>query len=336
MFRYLILLVCMGFSVPLLAQSGKKGQAIEAESPTYSSLNIDAVAIKLLVGDAELQDPVNVAVAIYQVSDSGETLMTMVNCPNGVLSTRLPINRNYRTQISAPRYYDTTFVLNLTQIDKYDKTLQIPLRPDKLDLEVRMMDLDSDKYVVLEGVMRNFNRDENIWLYPEDAIDGSYFIKVREDDEYELEVKGSEGYVFYTDNRIVPKRGGENKMEVKVIKTLRPNTKIPLYNVNFSFGSSQLNEQSISELDRVLVLLEKYPNAHLKVTAHTDSVGSKEKNMALSQQRADNVRDYLVSGGFPKEQMISQGYGSSQPIASNTSPEGRAINRRFEIIIISI
>ena len=71
----------------------------------------------------------------------------------------------------------------------------------------------------------------------------------------------------------------------------------------------------------------------VQVDGHTDSVGSDEDNMRLSQGRADSVRSYLVTQGVPSARIKAVGRGESMPIADNKSPEGRANNRRVEIIV---
>jgi outer membrane protein OmpA-like peptidoglycan-associated protein len=72
---------------------------------------------------------------------------------------------------------------------------------------------------------------------------------------------------------------------------------------------------------------------NLIVEGHTDSQGSESYNQDLSQRRADAVRDYLVQKGYPADHIQARGKGEGSPIADNASPEGRANNRRVEIVI---
>ncbi len=69
------------------------------------------------------------------------------------------------------------------------------------------------------------------------------------------------------------------------------------------------------------------------IEGHTDSVGSEETNQRLSKERAEAVRDYLISQGVSAEQLSAVGKGESEPIATNDTPEGRANNRRVELVI---
>jgi outer membrane protein OmpA-like peptidoglycan-associated protein len=87
------------------------------------------------------------------------------------------------------------------------------------------------------------------------------------------------------------------------------------------------------KLDQVNKALLAIRARNLIVEGHTDSQGSEAYNQGLSQRRADAVRDYLVQGGYPADHIQSRGQGESSPIAKNASAEGRANNRRVEIVI---
>ncbi|HHB12864.1 MAG TPA: OmpA family protein, partial [Chromatiales bacterium] len=86
-------------------------------------------------------------------------------------------------------------------------------------------------------------------------------------------------------------------------------------------------------LDSVAVVLKKYKDTRLRVVGHTDSTGSARYNQLLSQQRAQAVADVLIRDGVPATRITVIGRGENDPIASNATPEGRAQNRRVEILI---
>jgi OOP family OmpA-OmpF porin len=77
--------------------------------------------------------------------------------------------------------------------------------------------------------------------------------------------------------------------------------------------------------------LKDHPDVRVEVAGHTDSSGSDKHNQALSQWRAESVRDYLVRMGVPATQIQARGYGESQPVAENTTAPGKARNRRVEL-----
>jgi outer membrane protein OmpA-like peptidoglycan-associated protein len=104
--------------------------------------------------------------------------------------------------------------------------------------------------------------------------------------------------------------------------------------VLFASGQTQLlaiAEKTLSDVAKVLKELE--PGSTVNIVGYTDSVGSNDNNLRLSEQRAQSVRAYLVSQGVDSSKLLAVGRGEDQPIASNDTPEGRANNRRVELII---
>lgn len=107
-----------------------------------------------------------------------------------------------------------------------------------------------------------------------------------------------------------------------------------LNNIFFEFGKAELRPESDAELDRLVEFLRSSPSTELEVAGHTDNVGSAQKNLILSEQRAKSVLNYLLSKGIDTKQLRSAGYGMTKPVASNTSEEGRQQNRRVEFTIL--
>ena len=103
--------------------------------------------------------------------------------------------------------------------------------------------------------------------------------------------------------------------------------------VLFRSAESTLLSSAKVKLDQVANALLAVRARNLIVEGHTDSQGSESYNQGLSQRRADAVRDYLVQRGYPADRIQARGKGKGSPIADNASPEGRANNRRVEIII---
>lgn len=104
-------------------------------------------------------------------------------------------------------------------------------------------------------------------------------------------------------------------------------------NITFDTDQSAVKPQFYSTLNSVVLVLRKYNRSLVDVLGFTDSTGSPQHNQALSQERARSVADYLTSQGLDPRRFYVQGYGESQPVASNDTPEGRAANRRVEIQI---
>lgn len=103
--------------------------------------------------------------------------------------------------------------------------------------------------------------------------------------------------------------------------------------INFASGSSEIPADNKAILDQAVTLLDKVSGVKLNVGGHTDSTGNAASNKALSQRRAQAVVDYLTSKGVDASKLVAQGHGSDQPVAENTTDEGRFKNRRIEFSV---
>ena len=101
----------------------------------------------------------------------------------------------------------------------------------------------------------------------------------------------------------------------------------------FAFDSFELSEDAKGILDKLIPVIEDVPDTKLKIIGHTDNIGGKSYNDNLSLNRAKSVASYLSAGGIDRNSIIEQGKGFSQPVADNTTEQGRAKNRRVEIFI---
>ena len=179
-----------------------------------------------------------------------------------------------------------------------------------------------------------------------DPLRGIYEIKevfLRSDSLYSYTVGESDQvtgtYDVYTD---VVERGFENaSVKSYILADLAEEELLQLTSAlgNFSdayfeFDDYRIGEASLPILNELVEIMKRYPKLGLEIAAHTDNMGAFEYNMTLSQRRAQSMVDYLVSQGIEAERLIGKGYGESRPIASNTSEEGKMLNRRVEFIIL--
>ncbi len=103
--------------------------------------------------------------------------------------------------------------------------------------------------------------------------------------------------------------------------------------VTFEYNKAGLTAVAKTNLDKLVEVFKEYPDTDLLIIGHTDNVGSQGYNLPLSQQRAQSVKNYLVGKGIASSRLQSTGRGLEEPIAENTTAEGRAANRRVEIAI---
>jgi len=123
------------------------------------------------------------------------------------------------------------------------------------------------------------------------------------------------------------KRGRKPEQEKKVLKDVYDN-------LQFEMGKDVIKPESFPSLDVLAKTLTDAPEWKIKLTGHTDNTGSTSFNLNLSKKRAEAVKKYLVSKGINASRITTDGLGSSKPIASNNTPEGRNANRRVEFLII--
>ncbi|WP_345811736.1 OmpA family protein [Paraburkholderia sp. PREW-6R] len=106
-------------------------------------------------------------------------------------------------------------------------------------------------------------------------------------------------------------------------------------NANFATDSAELTAVAKQNLDHFMSVNRGLQLHRLTVTGYTDSTGSEPHNLALSQARAESVAQYLRNGGLHADEFIAKGMGSADPVASNATPQGRALNRRVDVRVLA-
>lgn len=106
--------------------------------------------------------------------------------------------------------------------------------------------------------------------------------------------------------------------------------------VSFAVKSALISAEFYNSLNKLTGVLKEYSKTAVNIVGHTDSSGSDAYNQRLSEERADNVRRYLVSQGIADVRILADGRGEQQPVASNTTEDGRRRNRRVEILLKTV
>lgn len=142
------------------------------------------------------------------------------------------------------------------------------------------------------------------------------------------------GIGYYLDAQAAELRAELVSTGVQVVETDDSIRLIMPGNITFKTDSADINSSFYSVLNSVAKVLNKYSNSTVLVSGHTDSTGSAAYNLDLSKSRAQSVASYLEGQGVKASRFEVLGMGSSNPIASNSSAEGRSQNRRVEIKIV--
>ena len=125
------------------------------------------------------------------------------------------------------------------------------------------------------------------------------------------------------------------KKKINVTKELEEKGKFVTNDIHFEYNSHKIPPDAYPLLNEIGTALENHPNWVIEISGHTDNIGSDKYNQKLSEKRAKSVKKYLLANfDIDKNRIIAKGYGEKRPIASNETPEGRALNRRVEFKII--
>jgi outer membrane protein OmpA-like peptidoglycan-associated protein len=144
------------------------------------------------------------------------------------------------------------------------------------------------------------------------------------------------GYLFYSESFMFEGQHTVVEPYIKkiILNPIKIGEKMQLANVFYEIDSWQLKKESISELNNLASLISENKDIIIEICGYTDSTGSDEYNIALSEKRALSVVNYLINKGIPPGRLKYKGYGNTSPIGDNVTSEGRKLNRRTEATVI--
>ncbi len=163
--------------------------------------------------------------------------------------------------------------------------------------------------------------------------DGNYLVTLPVGKDYAFNVN-RKGYLFYSDNFSLQKNNTDSAFVVNIpLQPIEKGATIVLKNIFFETGKFDLKNESKSELNKLVTLLNDNPNLKIQLDGHTDNVGQEKDNLLLSTNRAKAVVGYLLSKSVNAQRLTYKGFGSSRPVADNATEQGKALNRRTELSI---
>lgn len=212
--------------------------------------------------------------------------------------------------------------------DTYDKVM-----PQKVMYILgKVVDNDTKKPLKAEVEITNLKTGININSTISDSITGEFLLVIYPDIEYAFNISKS-GYLFYSENiNLIDTIANDLINHTFYLSPLRAGTSITMNNIFFEFNSSDLMQSSYTELNRLLETLEN-SDFSFEIIGHTDNIGSNDYNMNLSLDRAKSVGKFLIDNGINSLRISYTAKGASEPVESNETEYGRALNRRTEIKI---
>ncbi len=232
---------------------------------------------------------------------------------------------------------DMLLVMRKAHTYKEHAEAQIAIMEQRLLLlKGRVSDALSGHSIEAEIELVDNDRKRVLATFHSNSATGKYLVSLPAGHNYGLAVK-AKGYLFHSENFVIPDSAGYSELVLNIkLKPVAVGNKILLNNIFFDYEKSDLSPASITELNRVLKLMTDYPKMKIEVSGHTDNVGSREYNLKLSTRRAKAVADYLIAHGINAGRITYKGFGFDQPVADNSTEEGRKRNRRSEIKIIEM
>lgn len=165
--------------------------------------------------------------------------------------------------------------------------------------------------------------------------EGNYLVTLPEGSSYAFNVN-RKGFLFYSENFSLERPATDSSYTKDIpLQPIETGAAIVLKNIFFDSRDFNLKPASMTELDKLVTLLTDNPTLRIQISGHTDNVGQAKDNILLSENRAKSVVNYLVSKGIDAKRLVYKGFGAEKPIADNTTENGRALNRRTEMSVLS-
>jgi outer membrane protein OmpA-like peptidoglycan-associated protein len=234
-----------------------------------------------------------------------------------------------RETIPVPKVQPDTVIIRDTVVVKEPEPAI-----DAVVLEGRILDSETGEPVLARIDVTDLLTDSLITTTASSDTDGSYRAGLPAKKAYNVSLKAA-GYLSDMKQVVIPPdyEGDKYTFNATLIK-VKVGKRVVLNNILFETGKAVLTKSSFSELDHLLEILKDNPNMKIEISGHTDNTGSAAINTRLSGERAKTVVDYLTGKGIDRTRLTSKGYGSTQPVADNSTAQGRAKNRRVEFKIL--
>ena len=220
-------------------------------------------------------------------------------------------------------------------LDIYTFQLRKDLRPLKtLWAKGKVYDIKTNAGLPSTVILTDLNTRQIVSKLQTDE-DGNYLITLPVGKDYAFNVH-RKGYLFYSENYDMSGTAPDSVFTADIpMEPIEANAKVILKNVFFDTKKTDLKPESITELDNVVRLMNENPNMKIQIRGYTDNVGKPADNLILSQGRAVSVVNYLLNKGVKNERLSYKGFGETNPIATNDTEQGKALNRRTELSVVS-
>lgn len=288
---------------------------------------VRSVKISGRVTDDETNAPIQTALTILQADFN---TMEVTTNTQGEFSITVPESKECKITVRAKGFEAQDDIVSLAPTASH--YVEIRLIPFvKLMMSGDVISMRDKKPISAEvKVFRNsdFDQENN-----ETFADGKFTQPLINFGFYVIDFS-AKGYVDMVDTVWVLSYHRKTLYKNVELKPIEKGLTLQLKNIYFNFGKASLSPDSFTELDRLIEFFSQNPSTQVEIAGHTDSDGPDDYNLILSQARAQEVVNYLKSKGVNGMQLSAKGYGETKPIDSNLTMDGKANNRRVEMIVI--
>ncbi|MEQ8302566.1 MAG: OmpA family protein [Cyclobacteriaceae bacterium] len=289
------------------------------------------VSIKGVVYDEKTGQPLS---SQLQIKPNGAKALQLKVEADGAYESGIPETDQIEVAASAEGYIAKNQLFTLPPLIN-DTTLivDIYLTPIARQLMLTGIILDAKSNEPVNAkveVELQMNRGTKL---PTQTSEGRYSTEINDMGWYSL-AASAEGYINTADSVYIENDEINPVVKDLYLKKIEVGMTVRLKNIYFDFDKTTLKSESYVELNKVVDFLTRNPSVEIQISGHTDSKGSDDYNLNLSQGRSQSVVDYLITQGIESYRLSAQGYGESAPIDTNETDEGRANNRRVEFTIV--
>jgi outer membrane protein OmpA-like peptidoglycan-associated protein/rRNA processing protein Gar1 len=319
-----------------------------AEQVKPATLEVETTTFKGVVVDAADNNPFQATVEVYDVS--GNLVGVVISdSTTGVFEIEgLALNTTYVIKVRrAGSDYSVVEEIVVRENEKSSPQIvnvQSNKSEEKVSAKVKTFMFkgvvtDAANGSPLQAAVEVYDASENVvGVAVSDASTGIFEIEgLALDMTYAINARRAGYNYFVQEGIVVPENEKSSSRIVNIqLDKLKEEASFTLKNIFFETAQATLKRESMKEIDNLYQLMVENPTLRIEVSGHTDNVGTLEKNKKLSVDRAGAVVQTLIRKGIARDRIESAGYGYDRPVDTNSTPEGRAQNRRVEFKVLKV
>ncbi|MEY4111141.1 MAG: hypothetical protein RLZZ46_1496, partial [Bacteroidota bacterium] len=299
---------------------------------------VSSVVLKGLVTNSYNRKPLAADIQIFYSDSAIMAEQVKTDPKTGKFAVFLQGGKSYILNVTAPNHNSATATVTIPTANQslsISKDFELSVLSGVTTLlNGNVLDKTSKQPIIADILIKDGINENDIAKIKSNQ-NGDFQAALPAGRIYSIIVKAPDYMTEYDDLEIPLDKKGQASTKNIEMNSLAQGSRILLKNIFYDFNKASLRPRSIIELDRVIELLNEYPSMRIEISSHTDNKGSEEYNKNLSQDRSTSVLKYLVGKGINSARLENKGYGFSQPIATNDTDDGRQMNRRTEIRILS-